>query len=116
MAVATSADETKMLINLKVAGLEAKMFDALVNGLEVEHKKPHPEIYLKAAEKVGIQPSQCLVIEDAINGIVAAKSAGCKCLALTTSFSADKLENADWIVKDLSEIDDEYFNKIRSAF
>ncbi len=104
LAVATSADEIKMNVNLKAVGLDKGVFDATVNGLEVMHKKPHPEIYLKAAEKLSFETSACLVIEDAVNGVEAAKVSGAKCLAVTNSFSADKLIKADWIVKNLSEI------------
>ena len=102
-AIATSADFMKMEINLREIGLYAETFDATVNGLEVEHKKPSPEIYLTAAKKLGIDPCNCLVVEDAINGVQAAKAAGMYCLALTTSFNAGQLHQADWICKDLSE-------------
>ena len=102
-AIATSADLTKMEINLREIGLLAEMFDATVNGLEVVHKKPSPEIYLTAAKRVGVEPNRCLVVEDAVNGVQAAKAAGMYCLALTTSFHAEQLKQADWICKDLSE-------------
>jgi beta-phosphoglucomutase len=103
LAVATSADKVKMEINLGEIGIPATTFDATVNGLEVVHKKPDPEIFIKAALKLGLRPEDCLVVEDAVNGIKAGKAAGCKCLALTTSFPAELLKEADWIVKDLSE-------------
>ena len=103
IAVATSADLMKMEINLREIGLPAETFDATVNGLEVVHKKPSPEIYLTAARKVGIEPGHCLVVEDAINGVQAAKAAGMHCLALTTSFNREQLHQADWIYHDLSE-------------
>lgn len=109
LAIATSADEVKMLVNLKATKLDEGIFDATVNGLEVEHKKPHPEIYLKAAEKLGVSPFDCIVVEDAVNGIEAGKAAGCRCVALTTSFTAEALHRADWIFKDLSAIADEIF-------
>jgi beta-phosphoglucomutase len=110
LAVATSADEVKMRINLKETGLKEEFFDTLVNGLEVEHKKPHPEIYLLAAERLGLDPASCLVVEDAISGMKAAKAAGCKCLALTSSFSAGEFREADWVVNDLSEAPEECIN------
>ena len=102
-AIATSADLMKMEINLREIGLPVETFDATVNGLEVERKKPSPDIYLKAAQKIGIEPSHCLVVEDAINGVQAAKAANMYCLALTTSFKAAQLKQADWICRDLSE-------------
>ena len=92
-----------MNVNLQVTRLKSGIFDATVNGLEVNNKKPHPEIYLKAAEKLLVKPSACLVVEDAVSGVEAAKAAGAKCLAVATSFSRDDLLKADWIVENLTE-------------
>ncbi len=100
-AVATSADKVKMEINLREIGLSAETFDATVNGLEVERKKPSPDIFIIAAEKLGLKASECLVVEDAVNGVEAAKAAGAKCLGLTTSFTAEQLNKADWIAPTL---------------
>jgi len=104
LAVATSADRVKMEINLREIGLADSTFDATVNGLEVVNKKPDPEIFKKAADKLGLDPEECLVVEDAINGIKAAKAAGCKCLGLTTSFSVEQLYEADWVANNLSDV------------
>jgi len=103
LAVATSADEVKMRINLRETGLKEELFDTLVNGLEVVQKKPHPEIYLLAAARLGLDPANCLVVEDALSGMKAARAAGCKCLAITSSFSAKEFGQADWVVKHLGE-------------
>ena len=110
LAVATSADKVKMEINLFEIGLPSETFDATINGLEVINKKPDPEIFVKAALKLGLKPEQCLVVEDAVNGVKAAKAAGCKCLGLTTSFTSEELSEADWIAKDLSEVSQEIIN------
>jgi beta-phosphoglucomutase-like phosphatase (HAD superfamily) len=56
--------------------------------------------------KLGLEPGECLVVEDALSGLQAAKAAGCRCLALTSSFPADKLKAADWISKDLASAPD----------
>ena len=105
-AVATSADEVKMRGNLAEIGLPPKMFDTTVNGLEVVHKKPHPEIFLLAIERLGLPPRDCLVVEDAPNGLQAAKAAGAKRQGLTTSFTAADLvaAGADWISPDLAHV------------
>ncbi len=103
IAVATSADKTKMEVNLKEIGIPSASFDTTVNGLEIERRKPFPDIYLKAAKLLNVHPGECLVVEDAPNGIKAAKSAGMKCLAITTSFPPEELQEADWIAKDLEE-------------
>lgn len=110
IAVATSADLVKMEINLKEINLPVSTFDATVNGLEINHKKPSPDIFLKAAERTGTDPADCLVVEDAVSGVEAGKSAGAKVLALTTTFSAAELGHADWIAKDLSEAPDAVLN------
>ena len=110
IAIATSADKRKLKVNLKETGLNAVPFHALVDGMEVENKKPHPDIYLEAARRLKVDPVNCLVVEDAISGVKAAKAAGCKCLALTTTFSAQELQEAEWHASDLSHAPDECLN------
>ena len=98
LAVATSADRIKMDGNLRELGLPAETFDVCLTGSEVEHKKPHPEIFLTAAARLRLPGERCLVIEDAPNGLRAGKAAGARCLGLTTSFAAADLvaAGADW--------------------
>jgi beta-phosphoglucomutase len=110
LALATSADRIKMDINLKEIGLPLDIFNTTVNGLEVERKKPFPDIYLKAAENLGLNPEECLVVEDAVSGVKSAKAAGCRCLAVSTSFSRQKLIEADWICDSLLSVPDEALN------
>lgn len=99
LAVATSADTMKMEGNLRELKLPPESFDACIQGGDVARKKPFPDIFLLAAERMGTEPGRCLVVEDAVNGVQAAKSAGMTCLALATSFSADDLKaaGADWV-------------------
>ncbi len=94
LAVATSADKFKMDVNLAAIGLDADLFDALVTGSDIEQKKPAPDIFLKAAEMMGIAPAECVVFEDAVTGVQAAKSASSYCVGLTTSFSDATLAEA----------------------
>ncbi|MCX6344288.1 MAG: HAD-IA family hydrolase [Armatimonadetes bacterium] len=110
LAVASSADQIKIDINLKGIGIPLETFDAIVSGSDVTKKKPNPEGFLKAAEKLGIKPEQCLVVEDAINGVQASKAAGMRCLAVTTSFTPVDLAAADWIAADLAAAPDEALN------
>jgi HAD superfamily hydrolase (TIGR01509 family) len=110
LALATSADSVKMDINLKAMGLSRKSFDSTVNGLEVERKKPFPEIYIKASENIRLKPETCLVVEDAVSGVRAAKAAGCKCLAITTTFDRKALSEADWICDSLLNVPEESLN------
>lgn len=102
IAIATSADKIKMEINLREIKIPLESFDASVNGLEIENKKPSPDIFLKAAERLGVDSKKCLVVEDAISGVAAGKAAGAMVLGLTTTFTAKDLSEADWISKNLS--------------
>ena len=110
LAVASSADLVKININLDEIGIDPAIFSAIVSGLDIEHKKPAPDIFLKAAGMLGLPAENCLVVEDAISGVAAGKSAGAKVLALTTTFAASDLEKADWIASSLSEATDEVLN------
>jgi HAD superfamily hydrolase (TIGR01509 family) len=110
IAVATSADEIKMLTNLNEIGIPAKTFDATVNGLEVERKKPFPDIYLEAAKRLNVDPSDCLIVEDALSGEKAGKAAGCKVLAITGSFKDEEFLLADWKTADLISVSEECLN------
>jgi HAD superfamily hydrolase (TIGR01509 family) len=103
LAVATSADEIKMKLNFDEIGIPLTTFDATVNGLDIKNKKPDPDIFLVAASRLLLNPENCLVVEDAVNGVLAAKNAGARCLALTTSFNKQDLAKADWIAKNLSK-------------
>lgn len=102
LAVASSADRVKVDTNLRELGLAADTFDTVVSGLDVSRKKPDPEIFLTAASRLGVEPAACLVVEDAVNGVAAAKAAGMRCLGITTSFTPDELSAADWTAPDLA--------------
>ena len=104
LALATSADRVKMEVNLRETGIVPDSFQAIVTGLDVERKKPAPDIYLKAAESLGLDPKNCLVVEDAVSGIQAGKAAGCKCLAVKSSVEEAKLKEADWICESLLKV------------
>jgi beta-phosphoglucomutase len=104
LAVASSADRVKVEGNLRELGLPAGTFDAVVVGEDVVRKKPAPDIFEEAARRLGLDSSACLVIEDAVSGVAAAKTAGARCLGLTTSFAAHQLAaaGADWTAADLA--------------
>jgi HAD superfamily hydrolase (TIGR01509 family) len=105
-AVATSADRVKMEGNLREIGLAVADFDAVVTGDDVARKKPDPEIFLVAAGRIGLEPAHCLVVEDAPNGVRAAKAAGSPCLGLTSSFPESTLREAgaDYVATDLAHV------------
>ena len=110
LALATSADRVKMEVNLKEIGLPPETFHSIITGLDVENKKPFPDIYIKAAHSIGLEPQECLVVEDAVSGIKAGKSAGCRCLAVTSSFDASALHESDWICESLLKVPGEVLN------
>jgi beta-phosphoglucomutase len=110
LALATSADRIKVEINLKETGLSPDSFHSIITGHDVKNKKPSPDIYLKAANSLGVDPRECLVVEDAVSGIEAGKAAGCRCLAVTSSFDAELLKGADWICDSLLNVPDEAIN------
>ena len=86
MAVASSADEIKVRANLQKIGLPVKFWDAVMWGKDVKNKKPAPDIFLSAAEKLGVIPTECVVLEDAVNGVQAAQAAGMRCIAVAHTF------------------------------
>lgn len=106
LAVATSADRVKLVGNLREIGIPEDRFDAVITGNDVERKKPDPEIFLLAAQYLGLSAAATVVVEDAPNGVQAAKAAGANCLALTTSFGEKTLRaaGADWIAPDLAHV------------
>lgn len=107
LALASSADLVKININLHEIGIAPDTFDTLVSGLDIVHKKPAPDIFLKAAERLNVPVECCLVVEDAVSGVKAGKKAGARVLALTTSFREKDLKEADWIAASLAEAGEE---------
>lgn len=81
-----------------------KLFKAVITADSVHYGKPHPEPYLLALEKLGLRPSQAVVIENAPYGIRSAKAAGLACVAVETSLPRSYLLEADWVVKNLKEM------------
>ena len=105
LAVASSADTVKVLGNLEQIGFPPATFDAVVDGLMVARKKPEPDIFLLAAQRIGVAPAACLVVEDAPAGLRAARAAGAAALGVCSSFDSATLTaaGAHWTVRDLAE-------------
>lgn len=99
-AVGSSSRNAPQIIDKTPIGL---YIDGLVCGLDIMFSKPNPEVFLKAGEKIGIESSQCLVVEDAAAGIEAARRAGMKTLAV--GYDYIKL-GADYMAADLNSVDD----------
>jgi len=104
LAIATSAS-----LGLSRAILESAKVPypkmVYVTGSEITRKKPDPELFLVAASRMGILPTNCVVFEDAPSGVQAAKAAGAKCIAVTNSTAAANLSKADLICDSLEQID-----------
>lgn len=79
-------------------------FTALVTAEDVPRHKPHPDPYLSGASALGLEPGDCLVVENAPAGIAAACSAGATCFALTTTLPAERLHGAHSVFADLGEL------------
>lgn len=104
VALATSSRRAKMEMVMEELNLLI-YFDTVVTGGDVKNGKPAPDIFIKAAEKLGVPPQNCIVFEDAANGVKAAKNAFMKCVALSSTQSPEVLQEADLIIntfKDLS--------------
>ena len=81
-----------------------QQFDVIVTGDDVSKGKPHPEPYLKAAAKLGVNPSECIVVENAQIGVQSAKAAQMLCVGVTSTQTTQQLQKADKIVPDLNRI------------
>ncbi|MFT3891756.1 MAG: HAD-IA family hydrolase [Anaerolineales bacterium] len=104
VAVASSADKIKVAVNLKKIELPLERWDTVVTGELVKHKKPAPDIFLTAAQSLNVNAVECVVVEDAVNGIQAAKAAGMRCVAVAQTFPADRLHEADVVRNTIAEI------------
>ncbi|XP_025791683.1 protein SUPPRESSOR OF QUENCHING 1, chloroplastic isoform X1 [Panicum hallii] len=92
VAVASSADRIKVDANLAAACLPVSLFDAIVSADAFENLKPAPDIFLAASKNLGVDTSECIVIEDALAGVQAAKAAEMRCIAVTTTLEEDALQ------------------------
>ena len=106
LAVATSATARNREATLKMLGV-AELFEVAVDAAWFQHPKPSPEVFEIALQRLSVAGSACWVIEDAVNGILAAKAAGCFAVGLTTSFSAEALleAGADLVVDTFAELE-----------
>lgn len=106
VALASSSKNAKTVIQLLRIKDE---FDAVVDGTMIEHSKPHPEIFLLAAKKLGVDPEECLVFEDAEAGVAAALAAGMKCVGVGDAQRLNKAHEivattADFKISELSKL------------
>jgi beta-phosphoglucomutase-like phosphatase (HAD superfamily) len=86
-------------------------FDAIVSGVDMPGK-PEPVLFLTVAERLDVSPELCVVVEDAVAGVQAAKRAGMRCIAVTTTNDAEALIAADFIVDRLDDLPAHMFERL----
>jgi beta-phosphoglucomutase family hydrolase len=106
-AIATSAPKEN--INALLDETHIRPYFSVIVAASGIPGKPDPAVFLKAASLLDVPASNCLVIEDSTAGVQAAKRAGMKCIAVTTTHPVEHLSSADWVVRDLSQIPLERF-------
>ena len=112
LAVASSSSLAEIKVNLAEIGL-SEYFSEVVSTEEVEHSKPAPDVYLAAAERIGIMPENCLGIEDTKNGTGAVRNAGMVCVGFANpAFPKQVLAFAERVVSSFSELDADSLTKI----
>lgn len=111
LAIGSSAPRDNLELIFRRLNLR-HYFDAHITKEEVSKGKPSPETFLKAAEKLSLPPSRCVVVEDAVQGVEAARAAGMSVIAVTTTRARTDLKSADLIVDSLSELRAEDFLRL----
>jgi mannitol-1-/sugar-/sorbitol-6-phosphatase len=101
-AIVTSGLREVATARLVAAGIPIPR--VMITAESIERGKPDPDCYLKGAEALGVAPQDCVVVEDAPIGATAARAAGMRLIALTTTHRADQLEPADLVVPDLTHV------------
>jgi beta-phosphoglucomutase len=110
-AIATSAPLLNVEFVLRETSLSA-YFNAVVHDSMISHSKPHPEIYLKAAQALNRDPGNCIAIEDTIKGIESARNAGMKVIGIATTYPGNKLKTADMCIENFNELDPDKLSSI----
>lgn len=104
LAVASSADRIKVLANLQKIDMPVEAWDAVISGEMVKRKKPAPDIFLLAARTLGVRAIECVVVEDAANGIQAAKTAGMRSVGVAHTLPAEQLRSADVVREKIADV------------
>lgn len=103
VALASSAPAANIQLITASLGIKG-FFQAIITGTDVTEGKPSPQGFLLAAQRLGVEPENCIVIEDAVAGVAAAKRAGMHCLAVTNTHPRASLSEADIIVDSLETV------------
>ncbi|MFC1710859.1 HAD family hydrolase [Nanoarchaeota archaeon] len=112
IAIATSSADWRAERTLDILGVKEE-FEVIVTSKDVKSHKPNPEVFLKAAEKLNVEPENCVVVEDAVNGIEAAKNAKMKAVALLTEYQTrEDFKDADLIIESLYELNPQVIGEL----
>lgn len=103
MALASSAPIENIQLVIRTLGIN-DCFQSIICDRDVTEGKPSPQVFLLAAERLGVEPGDCIVIEDAVAGVTAAKRAGMYCLALASTHPRYSLTEADLVVNTLEAV------------
>jgi beta-phosphoglucomutase len=103
LAVATSAAVVNIDYMMGLLPIR-QYFDVIIDGPRVSKPKPHPQIFLKAALDLGVNPENCVVFEDSLSGVKAANAAGMKVVGITTTHTAQELHPVDLVIADYTEL------------
>ena len=112
LALTTSTDGDKFSYETKFFDLN--LFSVIITGADVNNGKPDSECYDKTISKLGVKPFECVIIEDAVNGIIAGKKSGAFCIGVLGSFSKEELilAGADVVVKNILDINENIIIKL----
>lgn len=105
LATSTTREHQKLAL-----GKNIDLFDEIITDDDIMNCKPAPDIFMKCAEVLGVPYENCVVVEDAINGIKAAKAGGMKAIAITNTTSAEKFGIADAVISNMKELNKEFLD------
>jgi beta-phosphoglucomutase len=112
LGIATSAPVENLEMMVSQIPFLNEVMGSMLSEKDVSHHKPHPEVYLKSAARLGIDPSQCIVFEDSVSGVNAGLAAGMKVVGVTTSHTAEDLPPCSAYINDYLGLSFEFIQQI----
>lgn len=111
LALTSSSSRAEVDLITKEFGIDHE-FEVTISADDVTKGKPHPEPYIITAQRLNLQPGECLVIEDSRSGVLSAKAAGCYCIAVTTTHSEQELREADLVTDEFLSINTQVIDNL----
>jgi beta-phosphoglucomutase len=103
LGIGSSGPAANVALAIELLGL-GQYFSAIVTGADVSRGKPDPQVFLLAAERLGVRPERCAVIEDAVHGVTAANRAGMSSVGITGTTTRERLAHAKLVIDSLREL------------